>query len=193
MNKLSVLQEIIENSRSYRKFYADEAISTDLLRSWINLARLSPSARNMQSLKYIIVNKPSENDKIFPLLTWAGYLEDWDGPSVEERPSAYIVVLNDNSLSNNYFCDDGIMSQSILLGATASGFGGCMIAAVKKKELRDLLNIDEQYKIIHVIALGKPKEDVQIDDIIDNDIKYWRDSENIHHVPKRTLDELILK
>lgn len=193
MNYLSELSKIVEKNRSYRRFFESERISTELLKSWVNLARLSPSARNMQSLKYILVNNEEQNNKISPLLSWAGYLKDWNGPTKGERPSAYIVILNDEKLSDNYYCDDGIVSQSILLGATASGYGGCIIAAIRRPDLRGILHISKQYKIIHIIALGKPKEEIQIETLKNNEIKYWRDEKGVHHVPKRELDELIIQ
>jgi len=186
------ISNLIQKNRSYRRFYENENISIEKLRSWVNLARLSPSARNMQSLRYKIINKKEINNQIFPLLKWAGYLKNWDGPIKGERPSAYIVILNDEDLSNNYYCDDGIVSQSMLLGAVDSGFGGCIIAAINRPKLKELLKIEDKYKIIHLLALGKPKEEVIVDDMEDNKIMYWRDQKQVHHVPKRKLDDLIL-
>ena len=188
------LLDLIEKNRSYRRFNNKIEIPKEKLFSWINLARLSPSAKNMQSLRYIVVNNKNTRDKIFPLLTWAGYLKNWDGPIKEEQPTAYIIILNDESFNKNYYCDDGIASQSILLGATEDGFGGCIIAAIQREKLRELLQIENKYKIIHLIALGKPIENVVLDKLDDsNDIKYWRDKEQKHHVPKRALKDLIIK
>lgn len=186
------IKALILKNRSYRRFYQEEKIDSSLLESWVDLARLSPSARNMQSLRYKLVNDPKTNDQVFPLLKWAGYIEDWNGPIEGERPAAYIVILNDESLSKNYYCDDGLVSQSILLGAVEKDFGGCIIAAIDRPKLRTLLDINEKYKIIHLIALGKPKEMVQIDEMENGDIKYWRDQQATHHVPKRNLKDLIV-
>jgi nitroreductase len=189
-----MLKDLILKNRSYRRFYEDAPIPVGKLKEFIDMARLSASARNVQSMKYIISNDPETNKKIFPMLAWAGYLKDWPGPVEGERPSAYIIMMNDTSLSLNYFCDDGIAAQSILLCAVENGFGGCIIASVMREELARLLNIDERYKIIQVIALGKPKEKVVIEEVgPDGDIKYWRDKEQVHHVPKRALEEIILK
>jgi nitroreductase len=189
-----MLKDLIQKNRSYRRFYEDVPIPVEKLKEFIDMARLSASARNAQSLKYIISNDPAVNKKIFPMLAWAGYLKDWPGPVEGERPSAYIIMMNDTSLAINYFCDDGIAAQSILLCAVENGFGGCIIASVLRDELARLLNIDEQYKIIQVIALGKPKEKVVIEKVGSNgDIKYWRDEQQVHHVPKRALEDIILK
>jgi nitroreductase len=189
-----MLKDLIIRNRSYRRFYQEEPVPLEKLKEFIDMARLSASARNSQSLKYIISNDPSINGKIFPTLAWAGYLKDWPGPAEGERPSAYIIMLNDTSISTDYYCDDGIAAQSILLCATENGFGGCIIASVNRQELAEELNIPDTYKIIQVIALGKPKEKVVIEKIgKDGDIRYWRDENQVHHVPKRALEEIILR
>jgi nitroreductase len=158
------------------------------------MARCTASAGNMQSLKYILSADPETNARIFPCLGWAGYLKDWAGPVAGERPTAYIVLLIDESITKKYWCDDGIAAQTILLGAVERGLGGCMIGSIKKEGLRSELEIPEHLKIQLVIALGKPAETVVMEDLEPGgDIKYWRDENDIHHVPKRMLEELIIK
>jgi nitroreductase len=188
-----MIRELILKNRAYRRFYQSERISTSLLRDWVDLARNSASARNAQSLKYVLSTDESFNAKIFDQLAWAGYLTDWNGPEEGEKPSAYIVMLHDTQISGNYFCDDGIATQSILLGAVDAGFGGCIIHAVNRKNLAQILNLPENFEIVQVLALGKPKEIVVLDEIKDGDVKYWRDENKVHHVPKRRLDEIIFK
>ena len=187
------LKELVLKNRSYRRFWQNERIAPALLREWVDLARYSASARNTQSMKYILSTEENFNAQIFGQLGWAGYFPDWNGPEEGERPSAYIVLLNDTAISGNYFCDDGIASQSILLGATEAGFGGCIIHAVNRTRLRELLNLPEQFEIIQVLALGKPKEVVVLDEAKEGEIKYWRDENQVHHVPKRKLGEIILR
>jgi nitroreductase len=160
----------------------------------VGLARFSPSGANLQPLKFILSADPEQNARIYPTLAWAGYLRDWDGPEEGERPSAYIILLGDTQISKQFGCDHGIAAQSILLGAVEKGLGGCMIGSIERKRLREILAIPERYEILLVIALGYPKEKVVLEDVgPDGDIKYYRDSEGVHHVPKRTLDELIIK
>jgi len=187
-----MLKDLILKNRSYRRFYQSERISKNQLRAWVDLARNSASARNSQSMKYILSTDDDFNNQIFGNLAWAGYLSYWDGPEEGERPSAYIILLHDTLISGSYLCDDGIAAQSILLGATEAGFGGCMIYSVNRNKLKELLKLSDQYEIIQVIALGKPKETVVLEDVKNGDIKYWRDDNQIHHVPKRSLDEIIL-
>ncbi|HOW54382.1 MAG TPA: nitroreductase family protein [Syntrophorhabdaceae bacterium] len=186
------INELAAKSRSYRRFYQDELISTAQLKGLIELARLSPSSANLQPLKFILSNDAGKNDAIFSCLAWAGYLKDWPGPEEGERPSGYVIILGDTSIAKDFGCNHGIAAQSILLGATEMGFGGCMIANIQRGRLATLLGIPERYQILLAIALGKPKEQVVITDVKDGDIKYWRDAGQVHYVPKRTLDELIL-
>lgn len=188
-----ILEQLIRQNRSYRRFYQDFYIAKGNLKYFINLARLSPSAKNLQPLKYIISNESQTNEKIFPCLSWAGYLKDWSGPAEGEKPSAYIIMLGDNRIEKNISCDHGIASQSILLGAIEKGFGGCIIASVDKKRLRKEFSIDDHYEILLVIALGKPRETVVVNEINENeDIQYWRDENMVHHVPKRKLEDIII-
>lgn len=188
-----MLRDLVVKNRSYRRFYEEVAIEHETLRKLVDLARLSPSAANLQPLKYILSRDPQKNSLIFPHLTWAAYLKDWPGPSEGERPSAYIIILGDTEVSKSFGCDHGIAAQGILLGATEKGLGGCIIGSIKREELRKALDIPPRYEILLVLALGKPMETVAIETTASTgDIKYWRDSKSIHHVPKRPLDDIII-
>ena len=188
-----LLPQLVLKNRSYRRFDESVIIPHGILFELVNLARLSASGANRQPLKFLLSSDPQKNAIIFPHLAWAGYLTDWPGPEEGERPSAYILILGDTDISKNVGCDHGIAAQSILLGAVELGFGGCMIASIKKQELHRALGLPDRYDILLAIALGKPKETVVIETVAaDGDIKYWRDAQGVHHVPKRDLDELIL-
>jgi len=187
------LKEIVLRTRSYRRFNETHRIDYKMLEDLIDLARLSASGANRQPLKYLIYNSPEDCDRVFPSVVWAAYLKDWDGPVKGERPSAYIIILGDKTLAEGFGVDHGIAAQSIMLGATESGLGGCMIASIRREQLRSELKIPDKYEILLILALGKPVENVIIDRIKAGDVKYWRDSERNHHVPKRPLDELIIK
>ena len=186
-------KNLVLKNRSYRRFDQSFSVETKTLEKLVDLARLSASAANRQPLKYLLYNAPRDCERIFPSLAWAGYLNDWSGPVSGERPSAYIIILGDKSITESFSVDHGIAAQSIMLGASEIGLGGCMIASIKREQLRKELNIPEIYDILLILALGKPAEKVIIEEVVENNIKYWRDSKENHHVPKRSLNELIIK
>ncbi len=193
------LKDLVIKTRSYRRFYQDIEIETQNLLDLVELARLSASPRNRQALKYIIENRPAQNAEIFKHVTWAGALPEWDGPEDGERPSAYIIIMGDDSLQppvHNAYHDAayGIAAQSIMLGATELELGGCMIVAVKRKPLSEYLQLPEYLQILCVLALGKPKEHVVIEQMPpDGNYNYRRDEHQTHFVPKRSLQDIIIQ
>ena len=188
-----MIAELVKGNRSYRRFHQETPVSQEALRGLVNLARLSASAANLQPLKYLLSSEPASNAAIFSCLAWAGYLKDWPGPAEGERPAAYIVILGDTEISKNFGCDHGIAAQSILLGARDKGLGGCILGSIQRDRLRGLLNLPEKLDILLAIALGRPKETVVVEEVAPGgDIKYWRDDQGVHHVPKRRLVDIIL-
>lgn len=188
-----MINELVRKSRTCRRFYENEMIDENTLVALVDLARLSPSASNLQPLKFLISHTAEKNATIFPLLGWAGYLSDWDGPGPGERPAAYITILGDKSIKKSFGCDHGIAAQSIMLGACEQGLQGCIIASVDRQNFHRNLNLPEQYEILLVLALGKPKEQVVIEPLeAGANIRYWRDAAQVHHVPKRNLEDIII-
>ncbi len=188
-----MIEDLVRKNRSCRRFYQNRRIDLDTLKGLVNLGRLSASAGNLQPLTYVVSCREETNARIFACLTWAAYLKDWSGPKPGEQPSAYIVVLGNTDIAKDFGCDHGIAAQSILLGARDCGLAGCMLAAIDRGKLRRTLGIPENYKILLVIALGAPKEDVTIEPVgPDGSIRYWRDEKGIHHVPKRELADIII-
>ncbi|MDH4320572.1 MAG: nitroreductase family protein [Desulfobulbaceae bacterium] len=187
------LAQLVHATRSCRRFREDEPVSSETLHRLIDLARLSGSAKNLQPLKYLVACTPEKNAAIFPHLGWAGYLPEWPGPAAGERPAAYIVCLLDTEIAAEAACDLGIASQNILLGATEIGLAGCRIASISGK-LHQAINLPDQLQILLVIALGRPREEVCIEEAGTNDdIRYWRTPDRVHHVPKRRLADIIIE
>jgi len=189
-----MLRDLVLKNRSYRRFYHEIPVPIDTLKEFVDLARLTASSGNKQPLKYLLSSDSTTNALIFSHLSWAGYLENWSGPSEEERPAAYVVVLGDNEIADSFAYDCGIAVQTILLASTEKGLGGCIVASIRREELRSSLNIPSRYEILLVVAVGKPKELVVLESIRDrDDIRYWRDDQSVHHVPKRPLQDVILQ
>lgn len=188
------VRDLVTRSRSYRRFHQDVRIPRQTLVGLVDLARHAPSGANLQPLKYVLVEEPKQCAKVFPYLAWAGYLKEWPGPVEGERPAAYLVLLGDKRIKQVIEHDTGIAVQTMLLGAAEQGLGGCIIQTVQRRELRLVLEIPEDFEILLVLALGKPKETVVLEPLgPEGDVKYWRDAEGVHHVPKRALDDLILR
>jgi len=193
MEVICMIRDLVIENRTRRRFHQEVAIELETLRELVDLARLSASFGNRQPLKYILSCEPQKNAVIFRCLIWAGALKDWPGPPEGERPSAYIIILGDTEIAKSFFCDHGITAQTILLGATERGLGGCMHDGIQRDELSRALGIPPRYEILLVVSLGKPKEKVVLETLEPGgDFNYWRDSDNVHHVPKRLLADIII-
>lgn len=187
-----MMKDLVQKNRSYRRFYEEKKITEKQVRELIDTARMTPSGANKQPIRYMYTCTQEKNNKVFPYLRWAGYYQDWDGPEEGERLTAYIILLSKNGV--NAPQDEGIIGQTILLSATEEGMGGCFIANVDRAGLAEAIQVPDGYQIKLVIALGYPKEKVVIDEISESDdIKYYRDEDQTHHVPKIKLEDLIIK
>ncbi len=189
-----MLKELVARNRSYRRFYQNEQISEETLKELVDLARMAGSTANSQALKYRLAADEETCSRIYPTLAWAGALKEWDGPEEGERPAAYIVILCDQSIAKNKMWDEGIAAQTIMLGAAEKGLGGCMIGSINRSGLAEVLGLDkDRYAISLVLALGKPKEQVVVVPVgEDGSTTYYRDENQVHYVPKRSLEEILL-
>lgn len=191
------LAELVARTRTVRRFREEAPLAPALLEQLVDLARLGGSARNAQSLCYLVVTEPALRAALFPLLAWAGYLPDWPGPVPGERPAAYVVCVLDRERqrgpeSEAHF-DLGISTQNLLLGAAEHGVMGCRIGAFHAAKVRTLLQLDARYQPLLVVALGEPAETVVVETVgTDGDVRYWRDADGVHHVPKRPLGDILL-
>ena len=193
METFSILKSLLEADRSIRRFDHSRPIGDDTLRQLVDLTRYCASGRNLQPLRYRLVTTQAECEALYPLLAWAGYYKDWDGPEPSERPVAYLVQCLDTQLTTNCLCDDGIQLQAITLGAAALGIGGCIIKSFRKKELTERLGLPSNLDPLYVLALGYPAETARIDPLpADGDIRYYRSPASEQCVPKRPLPTLLI-
>lgn len=188
-----MLEELVRRTRSYRRFEEREKLTESMLWELVEHARLAPCAANLQLLRFSIVAEETACSRLFPLLKWAGYLEDWDGPAEGERPAAYIVISGPAEEASYTRIDVGIAAAYLVLAAMEQGVGSCMLLSFDHAETGKLLPLPDGHAPKLVIALGKPSEKVVLEDVgPEGNIRYWRDSDGVHHVPKRSLEELIL-
>lgn len=190
-----MIRDLVEKSRSYRVFDESYKLKRKDLVELIDLARFSPCGKNSQYLRFIPIYNEDILNKIYPYLTWAAYLKDWNGPTKGERPTGIILIVSkEGTLTDPILsCDMGIASQSIMLGAVEKNLGGCMIRALNRKRITQILNLSKDYTIHIALAIGKPAQKIIIEDIYeDDDIKYWMDNDKTHHVPKIVINDLII-
>ena len=188
------VRDLLTQNRSYRRFRGGEPLNPRTLLELVELVRLCPSAANRQPLRFMIVCEPEAGARLFSHLRWAAELKNWPGPDETERPTGYIVILGDTRISQQYTVDAGIAAQSILLGAVERGLGGCMVGSIDRDALRRDFHVPQEYGICLVLALGVPDETVVLENAKDpTDVVYWRDQQGVHHVPKRTIDELLVR
>lgn len=192
------LIDTIKRCRTYRKFDSQTQITDHELRKLIEINRFTPSPRNKQALKFVSYNVFEKDDLIFEHLRWAGALPNWQGPTKMQQPVAYILILADNELSPNHKADFldmavGIAAQTTMLLAADMGYGGTMIAAFHHKNIHEILKLDSHLQIKLILAIGKPAEKVVVRDMQNDNFAYWRDDNQNHYVPKRTLNEILVK
>ena len=188
------VKELCEKNRSVRNFDRSYRPDKETLLAFIDNARLSPSSVNMQPIKYFISCDDETNGKIFPLLGFAKKLKT-AVPYKGKEPAAYIVICHDKSVSENsdiFLRDIGICAQTIMLSAVEKGLNGCIVGNFSPEKLAASLSLPENIIPNLVIALGKADETVVFEDIKDGNTDYYRDGNDVHHVPKRTLDEVVI-
>ncbi len=181
--------DAILSRRSIRRF-KQKPIPMDLLKKFVNAARIAPSAANLQPLEFFIVNDKELCSKVFETLNWAGYIKPKWTPSIEERPVAYIVMLVRDNTNKWYLRDVSLASENIILTAEEMGIGSCILCKIEKQKLREILKIPEEVILDSVIALGYKAEKSVVEDFTGS-VKYWRDEKEVLHVPKRKLEDLI--
>lgn len=181
--------EAILSRRSIRRF-KQKKIPLEILKKLVNAARLAPSAANLQPLEFFIVNDKNLCSKIFETIGWAGYIKPKWIPSPNERPVAYIVMLIKDADNKWYLRDVSLASENILIAAEAEGIGGCILCNIVRDKIRQILKIPENVIIDSVIALGY-KGEISVVEDFKGKFEYWRDENNIMHVPKRKLEDVM--
>ena len=193
-----MIKELALKNRSYRGFDESVRFSREDLAELVDIARVCPSSTNKQVLKFYIAWDKESVDKIFPLTRWAGMLPQEHLPREGKKPTAFIVICLDKSIVPNastlqFGYDAGIAAQTMLLAAVEKGFGGIMLGGFNRESVHKTLELGEQLEPVLLVALGKPADDIRLVDLPESgDTRYWRDENDVHYVPKRSLEELII-
>ncbi len=181
----------LRERRTIRKFTKQPIPRQDLI-DLVDYARLAAYPGNNQSLRFAIIDEKALVDAVFVNTKWAGYLADGT-PKDDERPTAFIAVLGDNSIKKTFEVEAGAAVTSMMLGAFDKGIASCWIGSLNRTEVMNVLGISkEKYSLVYVLALGYPAQKSRVCQMQDGDIKYFLDEENVLNVPKHSLDEVII-
>ena len=190
------IRELIRRTRSTRSFDESVRVPDEALFECADAARLTPSSRNDQVLKFRLVSKPDEVEAVLAQTKWAGYLPELHLPPEGRHPTAFIVICHDRSIAENsapYRVDVGIAAEAIVLAASEKGFASCIIGSFDAAAVKDALALPDALAPALVIALGKGDERIVLTEAVDGEVKYYRDDAGTHYVPKRSTDEVIIR
>ena len=183
------MRELVMKARSVRRFDASQPVSRDALRGLVDLARCAPCGGNQQKLRYRIVSDADECAAVFPHIAWAGALPDWPGPAEGERPTGYLAIVGEGGADT----DTGIAAQTIQLAAAEQGLGCCMLGAIKRDRIKAALGLPGELDIKLLLALGVAAETIEIDAATaGDDLRYYRGADDVHHVPKLRLEDVLI-
>lgn len=190
-----MFQDLVIRTRTFRGFDESRVIAREELLQLVELARLTASSANKQPLRYALAYEKEQVEAVLAHTRWAGALPHLHLPAEGKHPTAFIVICHDYERSANltpYLKDVGIAAQTIMLGATEMGLGGCMIGSFNPQGVTQVLALPQGVEPQLVLALGKPAEDVRLTDVRDGQTAYYRDEQGVHYVPKRSLEEILL-
>lgn len=188
------IKDLVYKNRTYRRFDQSHKIEMSVLEELVDLARVTSSGGNIQAIKFILVTDEEMCQTVNDHILWAGALPQWPGPDEGEKPTAYIITLRDESISKNTLWDLGLATEAILLGAVEKGLGACQFGNIKYADFTKVLELPENLVITSVLALGKPVEEVVLVDVPESGkMAYYRDENMVHYVPKRTMEDVVLK
>lgn len=184
---------LVRQARSRRRYLHAEPVSPELVMGLVDLARQAPSGMNAQPLRYRLVIEPGECEQVFQCTNWAKGLRTGPAPTPAERPTAWVIILSSQPTTFDPGVDVGIAAQTINLGANAAGFSTCMLASVDRARVAAALGIPASLKVELVMSIGRAGEQVRMEEFVPGvQMPYWRTPDQIHHVPKRRLADVLV-
>ncbi len=189
---LDVLQAARQR-RSIRRF-ADTPVPREAIEAMLEAARLAPTGVNLQPLAFAVTASRPICERVFPHTRWARKIPDGSaGPTEETQPTAYIVILVDQTIAQSADNDAGAAAMSIMLTAEAQGIANCWLANVDRQEILEILGVDSaRYKMHTLVALGYPKMRARAVPLgLGQNTVYYLESPDSLCVPKRAPADII--
>ena len=185
------IMQVLGTRRTFRAF-TREPVPKDVLADILEAGRLANCGANRQSLRFVVAEKPEDVAKLCELTKWAAAIPDGAGtPAPEQRPTLYIVVLQDTSVPGHSDIDVGIAVAGMTTAAWAKGVGSCIIGTLPRDRTAQLLGLPENLQVHTGIAFGYPAHRSTVVPLKDGQKKYWRDENGDYYVPKYALSEIV--
>ena len=196
MEEKKMIKDLVKKSRSYRGYDESRKITREELLELIDCARFAPSSVNRQPFQYLPVYEQSGLEKVQPLTGWARALPQMKLPHPGKCPTAFIIICQNKDWDpdlNRYIRDVGIVAQTMLLAAAEMDLGGIMIGNFSPERVSEALELPENIVPMLIVAFGKPDEKIVLTEVETGEsLKYYRDEQDTHYVPKRKLKDIVL-
>ncbi len=144
------LVDVILSRRSIRR-YEERGVPEDILKKILEAGRQAPSASNRQPWHFIIVTGDGIKEELSHG-RWNSFIRD----------SAFTVVgcgyTGDPYGSRWSTIDTTIALQNMVIAAWSLGIGSCWIGDFKEEEVKRLLSIPDDWKVIALVSFGYPAE-----------------------------------
>lgn len=187
------MMKFLRGRRTYRRF-EQRPVAPEILTEAVDAARIASCGANRQTVRYIIVESADAVAAVQPLVHWAAYLPPEQGaPKPDELPTAFIAILQDDNLPGASDVDVGLALGSLTAAAWAHGVGSCIMGAINRPALTELLALPEGVRLCYMVALGYPTHESHLVSMQDGDVKYYLDDNRDFCVPKRWMEEVLLK
>ena len=187
------MMEFLRSRRTYRRF-TQRPVAPEILTEAVDAARIASCGANRQTVRYIIVESADAVAAVQPLVHWAAYLPPEQGaPKPDEVPTAFIAVLQDDTLPGTSDVDVGLALGSLTAAAWAHGVGSCIMGAINRPALTKLLDLPDGIRLCYMVALGYPAHESKLVPMQDGSVKYYLDEAQNYCVPKRGMDAVLAK
>lgn len=185
-----IIYKSIKDKRTIRIF-KKKRVEQKILEKCVDAAKDSSCARNDQQIEYIIVDDKSKVSQIIKNVRFGGEISKDKKAVKGHEPDCFIVLISKSGIDEYIKYDKGIACQNISLVAYENKVGSCIMGAIDREEIKNILNVPKSYEINIVIALGYLDEKPIIEES-KGETTYYR-KENVLHVPKKRLGIVLHK
>lgn len=185
------IMELLAGRRTYRRFL-QKPVPAGVVADMVEAVRLSSCGANRQAIRLVVVQSPAMVAKVQPLVKWAAYLPPEQGvPKPGEQPVLFVAVVQDASIPGDKDTDAGIALANLTLAAWAKGVGSCIMGAIDRPRLTELLGLSENETLHSMVALGYPAHASRVVPLTEaTGVKYYLDENRDYCVPKRAAADI---